>query len=90
MQQLPPQLLAPVDLLPVALLLQALLFLEDAFALESQLHTVFHSKRVNKVNDRKEFFNVSTKEVEEYVRQNIDSTVQFLHDIHNEEYLLSM
>lgn len=33
---------------------------------------------------------VSTKEVEEYIKQNIDSTVQFLHDIHNEEYLLSM
>lgn len=66
------------------------IFSEDAFALESQLHKVFHSKRINKVNDRKEFFNVSTKEVEEYVRQNIDSTVQFLHDIHNEEYLLSM
>lgn len=66
------------------------IFSEDAFALESQLHKVFHSKRVNKVNNRREFFNVSTKEVEEYVRQNIDSTVQFLHDIHNEEYLLSM
>ena len=66
------------------------IFSEDAFALESQLHKVFHSKRINKVNDRKEFFNVSTKEVEEYVRQNIGSTVQFLHDIHNEEYLLSM
>ena len=66
------------------------IFSEDAFALESQLHKVFHSKRINKVNNRREFFNVSTKEVEEYVRQNIDSTVQFLHDIHNEEYLLSM
>ena len=66
------------------------IFSEDAFALESQLHKAFHSKRVNKVNNRREFFNVSTKEVEEYVRQNIDSTVQFLHDIHNEEYLLSM
>lgn len=66
------------------------IFSEDAFALESQLHKVFYSKRINKTNNRKEFFNVSTKEVEEYVRQNIDSTVQFLHDIHNEEYLLSM
>ena len=33
---------------------------------------------------------VTTKEVEDYIKQNIDCTVQFLHDIHNEEYLLSM
>ena len=65
-------------------------FSEDAFALEHQLHKAFHSKRINKVNNRKEFFDVSTKEVEEYIKQNVDSTVQFLHDIHNEEYLLSM
>ena len=66
------------------------IFSEDAFALESRLHKVFHSKRINKANNRKEFFNVTTKEVEDYIKQNIDSTVQFLHDIHNEEYLLSM
>lgn len=65
-------------------------FSEDAFALEHQLHKAFHPKRINKVNNRKEFFNVTTKEVEDYIKQNIDSTVQFLHDIHNEEYLLSM
>lgn len=66
------------------------IFSEDAFALEHQLHKAFHPKRINKANNRKEFFNVTTKEVEDYIKQNIDCTVQFVHDIHNEEYLLSM
>ena len=65
-------------------------FSEDAFALENQLHKVFHSKRINKVNNRKEFFSVTTQEIEEYIKANIDSTVKFLHDIHDSEYLLSV
>lgn len=65
-------------------------FSEDAFALENQLHKAFHSKRVNRVNTRKEFFIATTQEVEDYIKENIDPTATFLHDIHNEEYLMSL
>ena len=65
-------------------------FSEDAFALENQLHKAFHSKRVNRVNFRKEFFNVTTQEVEDYIKNNVDSTITFLHDLNNEEYLMSL
>lgn len=67
-----------------------IVFSEDAFALENKLHKAFHSKRVNRINFRKEFFNATTQEVEDYIKEHIDSTATFLHDIHNEEYLMSL
>ena len=42
----------------------AIIYTEDAPKLESDLHSVFNNKRVNRVNLRKEFFNVSLEEIE--------------------------
>ncbi len=42
----------------------AMIFTEDAPDLECTLHDVFSDRRVNLVNDRKEFFNVSIREIE--------------------------
>ena len=39
--------------------IHAMIFAEDAPSLERKLHEVFHSKRVNLVNTRKEFFKVT-------------------------------
>lgn len=68
----------------------AVLFAEDAFALESKLHKHFDDKRVNKVNVRKEFFHVDVKEVAEYVHTNIDAHVEFDFNPINEEYEISI
>lgn len=68
----------------------AVLFAEDAFALENKLHKYFNDKRVNKANVRKEFFNVDIKEVAEYVHTNIDSHVEFDFNPINEEYEISV
>lgn len=68
----------------------AVLFAEDAFALENKLHKYFNDKRVNKANVRKEFFHVDVKEVAEYVHANIDAHVEFDFNPINEEYEISV
>lgn len=52
------------------------IFSEDAVALESKLHEILNSKRLNKVNRRKEFFKISIEELEQLVRK-IDPTAEF-------------
>ena len=42
---------------------------EDAPALESKLHRSLNDNRVNKINHRKEFFNVSLSELKKVVRE---------------------
>jgi cellobiose-specific phosphotransferase system component IIA len=46
----------------------AVIYTEDAPTLENTLHRAFHFKRVNRVNERKEFFNVTVDEIAEVVR----------------------
>lgn len=41
----------------------AMIYSEDAPGMESQLHRTFEGKRINKVNNRKEFFRVTLEEV---------------------------
>jgi hypothetical protein len=45
----------------------AVIYAEDAPALESEFHELFSQRRVNKVNERKEFFDVSIDEIEAVV-----------------------
>ena len=66
----------------------ALMFAEDAFAIENELHRYFNNKRVNKVNNKKEFFKVDLKEIEAKVLE-MDSTVEFKYDVHNEDFIKS-
>lgn len=48
----------------------AIIYSEDAPGLETTLHRTFHHRRVNRVNERKEFFRVSIDEIAEVVRKN--------------------
>lgn len=52
------------------------IFSEDAVALETALHHELNDRRVNKVNLRKEFFNVSIEELQKIVER-IDPTAPF-------------
>jgi hypothetical protein len=47
----------------------AIIFSEDAPGLENALHRKFNDRRVNRVNERKEFFRVTIEEIEQVVRQ---------------------
>ena len=67
----------------------AFIFSEDAFALESKLHNHFNNYRVNKVNTKKEFFNVTLEEIENYVKT-LDRTVKFTKTATADEYRASL
>lgn len=56
----------------------ALIFSDDAPKLEAALHQAFEDKKVNMVNGRREFFNVSLEEIESVVKANYDETVEFI------------
>lgn len=68
----------------------AMIFTEDAPALENALHKAFDDKKVNMVNKRKEFFNVTLDEIKEVVRANFDKTVEFKDIIDAEQYRESL
>jgi hypothetical protein len=63
----------------------AVIFSEDAPKLENALHKIFRNRRINWVNDRKEFFHVSLDEIEAAVHQH-HGTIEFLHFPEAEEY----
>lgn len=67
----------------------AMIFSEDAPALEAALHKAFESKKVNMVNQRREFFNVTLEEIKEVIRQNFDKTVEFIDVPDAEQYRIS-
>ncbi|MDD7511018.1 MAG: DUF4041 domain-containing protein [Peptostreptococcaceae bacterium] len=55
----------------------AMIFSDDAPALENALHHAFESKKVNMINQRREFFHVTLDEIEAVVKANFDKTVEF-------------
>ena len=56
----------------------AMIFSDDAPALEAALHKAFENKKLNMVNTRREFFNVTLDEIKSVVRKNFDKTVEFI------------
>ncbi len=68
----------------------ALIFTDDAPGLETALHTAFESKKVNKINHRREFFRVSLDEIKAEVRKNFDKTVEWVDIPEAEQYRQSL
>lgn len=62
----------------------AMIFSDNAPALEAALHRAFEDKKVNMVNTRREFFNVTLDEIKKVVTENFDKTVDF-HDVPDAE-----
>lgn len=61
------------------------IFSEDAVGLENKLHELLNSKRLNKVNLRKEFFKISLDELEQLVNE-IEPTAEFNKTMLAEEF----
>ena len=61
------------------------IFSEDAVGLENKLHTILNDKRVNKVNLRKEFFQISIEDLEKLVEE-IEPTAEFNKTMIAEEF----
>lgn len=55
----------------------AMIFSEDAPALETTLHQTFEKQSVNRVNLRKEFFKVPLEEIENVVKSKFNNTATF-------------
>lgn len=64
----------------------ALIFSEDAPALEYALHQAFAKRRVNMVNARREFFRVTLEEIEDVIRRNFNKPVEIIRLAEAAEY----
>lgn len=67
----------------------AMIFSDDAPALETALHKAFEDRKLNMVNTRREFFNVTLDEIKEVVKKNFDKTVEFIDVPDAEQYRIS-
>lgn len=74
---------------PFSFDVHAMIYVEDAPALENSLHREFSSERVNLVNQRKEFFQVSLNQVKEAVSRIAGLEAEFKTTIAAEEYFES-
>jgi len=65
------------------------IFSDDAAALEHRIHEILNDRRVNKVNLRKEFFNISLDELEALVAE-LAPTAEFKRTMLAEQYRQSL
>lgn len=72
--------------IPFTFDVHAMIFSDDAPKLEAALHRSFHSQRLNRINERKEFFAVTLNEIEEVVRRNHNNTIEFTKIAEAQEY----
>jgi hypothetical protein len=75
---------------PFAFDIHALIFSENAPALEAKLHEHFYKSRINKLNRRKEFFRADILEIEKVLRQNYDKVVDVVKEAPAEQYRESL
>lgn len=68
----------------------AMIYTDDAPALETALHREFNSKRVNAVNLRKEFFNVDLASIQEAVEKIVGIEAEFKMTALAEDYYESL
>lgn len=66
--------------------IHAMIFTEDAPALENALHKAFENKKVNMINHRREFFNVTLEEIKDVIKNNFDKSVEFTDIAPAEQY----
>lgn len=67
----------------------ALFFSDDAIALEGELHKIFADRKVNLVNERREFFFVTPAEVREVLAERVGGLLEFEEDPTAEQYFQS-
>lgn len=75
---------------PFSFDVHALIFSENAPSLEAKLHEHFYHQRINKLNNRKEFFRADINEIEKIVRENYDKVVDIVKQAPAEQYRESL
>jgi len=68
----------------------AMIFSEDAPALENALHRAFEIHRLNMINRRREFFHVSLDQIEHVVKTNFSKPVEFIRVAQAAQYRKSL
>lgn len=68
----------------------AMIFSNDAPKLEAALHQAFADRKLNFVNQRREFFRVSLDEIKRVVKENFDQSVEFIETAPAEQYRESL
>ena len=63
----------------------AIIYTEDAPSFEAKLHEHFDRRRINKVNERKEFFEVTIEEIEAVVKQ-YHATIEIIKEPEAKDY----
>lgn len=69
--------------------IHAMIFSEDAPALEAALHRAFENRKLNMVNTRREFFRVTLDEIKAVVKKNYDKTAEFIDVADAEQFRIS-
>jgi hypothetical protein len=67
----------------------AMIYSENAPALENALHKAFYQNRLNYINMRREYFNISLDEIEKVVKEN-HGEIEFLKEAEAKEYRESL
>ena len=67
----------------------AMIYSEEAPALEAALHREFAERRVNQVNSRKEFFRVGLGEIQAAIEEMVDDEVDFTVTAKADDYFQS-
>jgi len=70
--------------------IHALIFSDDAPKLETALHQAFTRRKLNQINGRREFFNVTLEEIEAVVKSNFSKPVEFVRLPEAAEYRQSL
>ena len=68
----------------------AMIFSDNAPALEAALHRAFEDRKLNMVNTRREFFHVTLDEIKDVLKKNFDKTVEFVDVPDAEQYRISL
>lgn len=68
----------------------AMIFSDDAPKLEAALHNAFADRKLNFVNQRREFFNVTLDEIKTVIKKNYDKSVEFTELAPAEQYRQSL
>jgi hypothetical protein len=75
---------------PFSFDVHALIFSDNAPALEAKLHEHFYNNRINKINDRKEFFRADINEIEKVIKENYNKIADIVKEAPAEQYRESL
>ena len=64
----------------------AIIYSENAPQLENELHKKFNDRRLNRINNRKEFFKASLEEIESFVKEHAGAEIEFTKVAEAREY----